>query len=99
VLSQIVSMTVFIRKDLVNYENIDSVHSLFALSHAFGRTLPEFVSDTTIIMREVGIAVPRGKKRSLNEKDKLHRRSDVTQRISSSANWIIRTSDIEKAIC
>jgi hypothetical protein len=79
-LSQLVSMTVLVMKDLVNHDNVESVRSLFDLSHAFSRHLPGFEIGTTIMMREVGIRYPRGKTLTLDQKDQLRQQSDVKQR-------------------
>jgi hypothetical protein len=47
-LSQMVSMTVLVMKDMVNHENIENVRSMFVLSHPFSRHLRGFSIGTTI---------------------------------------------------
>jgi flagellar biosynthesis GTPase FlhF len=79
-LSQMVSMTVLVMKEQVNHENIENVRSLFVLSHAFSRQLPGFSIGTTIMMREVGVRYPKGKKLDLDDKNALRQESDVKQR-------------------
>jgi hypothetical protein len=79
-LSQMVSMTILVMKEQVNHDNIDSVRSLFVLSHAFSRDLPGFAVGTTIMMREVGVRYPRGKKLTLNEKNTLRQKADIDER-------------------
>jgi hypothetical protein len=79
-LSQMVSMTVLVMKDLVNHDNIDDVRSLFDLSHAFSRNLPGFEIGTTIMMREVGIRYPGGKELTSEEKNQIRQESDCKQR-------------------
>jgi hypothetical protein len=79
-LSQIVTMTVLVMKDLVNHENIDSVRSLFVLSHAFSRHLPGFSIGTTIMMREIGIRRENGESLSVERKNARRREADQGQR-------------------
>jgi flagellar biosynthesis GTPase FlhF len=78
-LSQIASMTVLVMKDQVNFDNIESVRSLFVLSHAFSCTLPGFAIGTTIMMREIGVRVPRGQRLSFYEENRLRQEADVRQ--------------------
>jgi hypothetical protein len=78
-LSQMVSMNVLVMKDLVNHENIENVRGLFVLSHAFSRELPGFAIGTTVMMREVGIRLPRGKKLTPDERNDLRQKSDKEQ--------------------
>jgi hypothetical protein len=79
-LSQLASMTVLVMKDFVNHESIDNVRSFFVLSHAFSRHLPGFEIGRTIMMREIGIRYPRGKKLTLDEKDQLRQELDSKER-------------------
>jgi hypothetical protein len=64
----------------VNHENIDNVRSLFVLSHAFSRHLPGFSIGTTIMMRDVGVSCPQGRRFSLDEKNALRQQADRRQR-------------------
>jgi hypothetical protein len=79
-LSQMASMTVLVMKEQVNQENIESVRSLFVLSHAFSRQLPGFSIGTTIMMRDVGIRYPPGQQLTLNQKNCLRQKTDGEQR-------------------
>jgi hypothetical protein len=75
-----VSMTVLVMKEQVNYENIANVRSLFVLSRAFSRQIPGFAIGTTIVMREVGVRFPRGQELKLPQKNQLRQESDTKNR-------------------
>jgi septin family protein len=79
-LSQMASMTVLVMKEQVNFENVENMHSLLILSHAFSRQLPGFSIGTTIMMRDVGIRSPRGQQLTFDQKNCLRQQSDVEQR-------------------
>jgi GTPase SAR1 family protein len=79
-LSQIVSMTVLVMKETINHQNIPNVRSLFVLSHAFSRSLPGFRIGTTIMIRDVGVRLPRGQVLSLDEQNVLRQSADVELR-------------------
>jgi hypothetical protein len=78
-LSEMASLTVLVMKDQVNFDNIDSVRSLFVLSHAFSCKLPGFAIGTTIMMREIGVRILGGQKLSSDEENQLRQEEDVKQ--------------------
>jgi hypothetical protein len=73
-------MTVFVMNGRVNFENIDEIRSLFLLSHTFRCELPGFEIGTTIVMREVGVRSPNGRKLPKEKKNSLQREADAIQR-------------------
>jgi hypothetical protein len=79
-LSQMSSMTLLVAKSQVNLENIDSIRSLFVLSHAFSRDIPGFTIGTAIMMREVGVRLPRGTELTLQEQNQIRQAADEAQR-------------------
>jgi hypothetical protein len=74
-LAQMASLTVLVMKDTFNHENRDSVCSLFTLSRAFSREIPDFFPVTVIIERDIGVSCPRSK--PLDEKNRLRREQDI----------------------
>jgi hypothetical protein len=79
-LSQMSSMTLLVLKDQVNQQNINSIRSLFVLSHAFSRDIPGFTIDTTIMMREVDVPFPRRQNFTPEEKNVIRQKADETER-------------------
>jgi hypothetical protein len=79
-LAQMVSVTVLVTKEMVNWDNIDSIRSLFILSHAFTRKVQGFSIGTAIMMRDVGIRGLRDPQLSLEDKNRARQLSDVKQR-------------------
>jgi ribosomal protein L35AE/L33A len=70
-LAQMASMIVQVMKGQVNQQNISDVRAQFVLSRAFTRKLPGFSIGTTIMMREVGVRLPKGRKPSIAERNEM----------------------------
>jgi hypothetical protein len=77
-LAQMSSLTVLVMKEMLNHQNLDSVRSLFALTRAFSRDIPGFLSATAFIQRDVG--VPCSKPASFEEKNELRMKNDSSQK-------------------
>jgi hypothetical protein len=75
-----VSLTVLVTSQPVNQENIGHIRSLFQLSRAFSGMIKGPSSGATIMMRDMGVRVPRGQKLSLSEKNELRQSADAKQR-------------------
>jgi hypothetical protein len=77
-LAQISSLTILVMRDLLNRENLESVRSLFAISHAFSQQIPGFSQGTVILQRDVGVSCRRSA--SFDEKNRERRAADIASR-------------------
>jgi hypothetical protein len=79
-LAHLASMAVLVMSQQVNRENINDVRSLFVMSHAFTRAVPGFEVGTTVMMRDIGVRIPKGESPSLADKNRLRQDADVRER-------------------